>query len=85
MKEMCDDIDADLKNEKWLTNEKTNVNSICCRNCLDFRQRLGMLRSALADFHRPKFSTKISTGFVEIFGDFRDGNLTSEVAERPFQ
>jgi len=44
-----------------------------------------MLRFALGDFDRPKFSTKISTGFVEIFVGFRDGNLTSEVAERPYQ
>jgi len=44
-----------------------------------------MLRISLADLHRPKFSTKISTGFVEIFDSLRDGNLTSEAAERPFQ
>jgi hypothetical protein len=44
-----------------------------------------MLRFALADFHGPKFSTKTSTGLVEIFDGFRDGNLTSEAAERPFQ
>jgi hypothetical protein len=40
-----------------------------------------MLRISLDDLHRPKFSTKISTGLVEIFDGFRDGNLTSEVAE----
>jgi hypothetical protein len=44
-----------------------------------------MLRTSLADLHRPKFSTKISTSLVEIFDGFRDGNLTSEVAERPYQ
>ena len=44
-----------------------------------------MLRFALGDFDRPKFSTKISTGFVEIFDVFRDGNLTSEVAGHAFQ
>jgi hypothetical protein len=44
-----------------------------------------MLRFALSDFSRPKFSTKISTGFVEIFDSFRDGNLTSEAANSPFQ
>ena len=43
------------------------------------------LRISLADLHRPKFSTKISTGLVEIFDGFRDGNLTSELAERPYQ
>ena len=64
---------------------KINVNSICCRNCLDFRQKLGMLRFALSDFDRPEFSTTISTGFVEIFDGFGDGNLTSEAAERPFR
>ena len=37
-----------------------------------------MLRFALANFHGPKFSTKISTPLVEIFDGFRDGNLTSE-------
>ena len=42
-----------------------------------------MLRISLADLHRPKFPTKISTGLVEIFDGFRDGNLTGEVAERP--
>jgi hypothetical protein len=41
-----------------------------------------MARFALADVHQPKFSTKISTGSVEIFDGFRDGNLTSEVANR---
>jgi hypothetical protein len=44
-----------------------------------------MPRSALSDFSRPKFSTKISTGFVEIFDSSRDGNLTGEAAKRPFQ
>jgi hypothetical protein len=43
-----------------------------------------MLGFALVDFHRRKFCTKISTGFVEIFDGFWDGNLTSEAAERPF-
>ena len=45
---------------------------------------LEMLRYGLADFHGPKFSTKIPTGLVEIFDGFRDGNLTSGAAERPF-
>jgi len=44
-----------------------------------------MLRISPADLHRPKFSTKMPTGLVEIFDGFRDGNLTSEVAERPYQ
>jgi hypothetical protein len=44
-----------------------------------------MLGFALADFRRPKSCTKISTGLVEIFDGFRDGNLTSETVERPFQ
>ena len=44
-----------------------------------------MARFALADVHRHRFSTKISTGLVEIFDGFRDGNLTGEVAERPYQ
>ena len=30
-----------------------------------------MPKSALSDFSRPKFATKISTGFVEIFDSFR--------------
>jgi len=69
-----------------MVNERQkNGNSISCDNCLDFRQRVGMLGFALADFHRRKFCTKISTGFVEIFDGFRDGNLTSETVERPFQ
>ena len=42
-----------------------------------------MPKSALSDFPRSKFSTKIYTGFVEIFDGFRDGNLTSEAAKRP--
>ena len=44
-----------------------------------------MLRFALSDFDRPEFSTTISTGFVEIFDSFRDGNLTGEAAKSPFQ
>jgi hypothetical protein len=44
-----------------------------------------MPRSALSDFPRPKFSTKTSTDFVEIFDSFRDGNLTGEAAKSPFQ
>jgi len=58
-----------------------NVNSITCSDCLNFRRGLGMLRISLDDLYRPKFSTKISTGLVEIFDGFRDGNLTSKVAE----
>jgi hypothetical protein len=42
-----------------------------------------MRRSALSDFPRLEFSTKISTGFVEIFDSFRDDNLTGEAAKRP--
>jgi len=42
-----------------------------------------MIRFALRDFDRPEFSTKISTGFVEIFDGFRDDNLTSEAKTTP--
>jgi hypothetical protein len=41
-----------------------------------------MPKSVLSHFPRPKFSTKISTGFVEIFDGFRDGDVTSETAKR---
>jgi hypothetical protein len=40
---------------------------------------------ALSDFPPLKFTTKISTGFVEIFDSFRDGILTTEAAKCPFQ
>lgn len=42
-----------------------------------------MPRSALSDFPGLKFSTKISTGLVEISDGFRDVNLTGEAAKRP--
>jgi hypothetical protein len=41
-----------------------------------------MPRSALSDFDRLKFSTKISTGSVEIFDSLKDGNLTGEANAR---